>query len=106
MIIGKLNKRITLQKPPETEDGYGGIIGEYTTVKTVWAELVKTNYSKQQAAGAQMSREQLQFKIRPNIAIKNGWKVIWHGDEYLVEAADNDYSDRTILIVSALKAGH
>ena len=106
MIIGAMNKRITLKKPPETEDGYGGINGDYADVQTIWAELVKTNYSEQQAAGAAMNRAQLQFRIRPRKDIKRGWHIIYRDEEYRVDVVDDTYSDRTLIIVSDLKAGY
>lgn len=105
MIIGAMNKRIELLKPVTADDEYGGQTSEYVSVQPIWAELAKTNYSEQQALGTPMNRSQLQFKIRPRLDIKRGWRIIFEDNEYKVDVVDKTYNDRTILIVSDLEAG-
>lgn len=42
-IAARLNQRITIQEPSETEDGYGGTTVSWSDVATVWAEVKPFN---------------------------------------------------------------
>lgn len=105
MNIGALNKRITLLKPESQNDDYGGMESEFVEMGTVWAQLMQTNYSEQQAQGTPMNRSQLRFKLRPHSGIDRGWKIVFDGQEYMVEVADNTYWDSTTIIVHGLESG-
>ena len=41
--IGKLRHRLVLEQPLETEDGAGGFVRTWQTVKTLWAALETTS---------------------------------------------------------------
>lgn len=40
MNIGAMNKRITIQAPPGTQDSYGAESGTWNTVATFWANVL------------------------------------------------------------------
>lgn len=37
---GNLNRRLVLQAPAESDDGAGGVVRNYATVATLWAQVV------------------------------------------------------------------
>jgi SPP1 family predicted phage head-tail adaptor len=37
---GDLNRRLVLQAPSETDDGEGGVTRSYTTITTLWAQVL------------------------------------------------------------------
>lgn len=105
MRIARLDKRLELLQPVVTEDGFGGVVTEYRSQGKVWAELKSTNYAEQQAMGTPMNREQLRFRLRPRHDIQRGWLVVYGGERYVVDAADQTYRDSTTIIVRRYEQG-
>ena len=105
MRIARLDKRLELLQPVVTEDGFGGVVTEYRSQGKVWAELKSTNYAEQQAMGTPMNREQLRFRLRPRHDIQRGWLVVYGGESYVVDAADQTYRDSTTIIVRRYEQG-
>lgn len=105
MNIGTMDKRIALLKPLVEKDDYGGQSTVFIKADTVWAMLLFTNYSEQQAQGTPMNRSQLRFKIRTRFDVDRGWRVKFDGKEYIVDVADNTFKDSTTLIVHGAESG-
>jgi len=105
MKIEAMDKRIVLLKPIVQSDEYGGQSTGFVKADDVWAMLLQTNYSEQQAMGTPMNRMQLRFKIRPRTDIGRGWKVLFEGQEYLVDVVDNTFRDSTTIIVRGTESG-
>lgn len=105
MRIARLDKRLELLQPVVTEDGFGGVVTEYRSQGKVWVELKSTNYAEQQAMGTPMNREQLRFRLRPRHDIQRGWLVVYGGERYVVDAADQTYRDSTTIIVRRYEQG-
>ncbi len=105
MRIARLDKRLEFLQPVVTEDGFGGVVTEYKSQGKVWAELKSTNYAEQQAMGTPMNREQLRFRLRPRLDIQRGWLVVYGGERYVVDAADQTYRDSTTIIVRRYEQG-
>lgn len=105
MKIGAMDKRIVLLKPIDEHDDYGGQTTDYVKADEVWAMLMQTNYSEQQAQGTPMNRSQLRFKIRSRYDIERGWRVKYSGSFYVVDVVDNTFRDNTSIIVHSLESG-
>lgn len=105
MKIAKMDKRLELFKPILSDDGFGGMVTEYKSQGSVWAELRRTNYAEQEAHGTPMSREQLRFRLRPRKDIKRGWLVTYCDEKYVVDVVDESYRDSTTIIVRRYEQG-
>ena len=105
MRIGRMDKRIVLQKPVTQEDDYGGLETVYENAGKVWAMLLRTNYGEKQEEGTAVNEERFRMKIRPRKDICRGWRIVLDGEVFEVETADNTYRDNTMLIVRHLETG-
>lgn len=92
MIIGKMDKRITLQKPniiPDDAGGYKpGPGGKWLDVATVWAEFKVPKFSTAEVTGGVSSVALLEIKIWFRPAAVKGWRILY-GTEIL--AVDHVY---------------
>ena len=43
---GSLNRRLTLEAPVESADGAGGVVREFETVATLWAEVMPVSAAR------------------------------------------------------------
>ena len=43
---GSLNRRLTLEAPVESADGAGGVVREFETVATLWAEVTPASAAR------------------------------------------------------------
>lgn len=67
--IGALNRRLALEAPVESSDGAGGVTRGYTTVTTVWAQVLPVSARADIAAdslGAAL-RHRIVMRARPGI---------------------------------------
>jgi SPP1 family predicted phage head-tail adaptor len=65
MIIGKSDRRITIERATETTNGYGEKVATWATLITVWAELTKTTNARESISDRQdTATKQMAFKIR------------------------------------------
>jgi len=65
MIIGKSDRRITIQRATETTNGYGEKVATWATLIIVWAELQKTTNLRESISDRQdTATQQLAFKVR------------------------------------------
>ena len=59
--IGKLNRRLVLEAPVESDDGAGGVTRAYATVTTLWAQVLPQ--AMRADAGADSLGAALRFRI-------------------------------------------
>lgn len=105
MKIAKMDKRFELFRPILSDDGFGGMVTEYESQGSVWAELRRTNYAEQEAHGTSMNMEQLRFRIRPNKRVQRGWQILYSGETYVIDTVDQTYRDSTTIIVRRYEQG-
>lgn len=98
MIIGRMDKRITLQEPVKTPDGRGGYTTAWPDRATVWAEFRKPNVSTEIVAGAVSSDMTREISIRFRTDVKKGWQVIYGTRKFAV-AHTYDYGRETTIMV-------
>lgn len=91
MIIGRMNKRITLHEPVKTPDGQGGKGKSYEPRGTVWAELRKPKRQIAAANGGIVADVEQEISIRCREDVRRGWRVT--------------YKDRTFDVLDAYPPG-
>lgn len=66
MIIGKLDRRITIDRATYATNGYGERVATWTTLATVWAELMKSSGIGESVGNnsQDIARQTLYFKVR------------------------------------------
>lgn len=63
-VIGKMDRRIVIQRSTSTEDGFGGPVLTWATLATVWAQFWPVSDGEKWRAGMVESREIARFTIR------------------------------------------
>jgi len=98
MMIGKLDKRITITQPTKTDDGQGGKIKTWTTVATVWAQFKIPKVTTDVATGTVLSDLTWEIGIRYRTDILKGWKVSYGIQTFEVMHVYSLDRDKTTLI--------
>jgi SPP1 family predicted phage head-tail adaptor len=81
MKIGKMDKRITLQKPNTVSDGMGGKkpatgTDKWVDVVKLWAEFRTPNFKELVAAGTTVSELNQLISIWHRAGIERGWRIL------------------------------
>lgn len=94
MLIGKMDKWITILKPVGMQDGQGGRTREWVTASQTWASMkIPRNFrnSTPSVEGAVTSDLNYEFTLRRNSQIEPGWQVSYNGKVYnILHAYDGD----------------
>ena len=102
MIIGKMDKRITLQKPNLVPDGAGGYKagpgGKWLPVATVWAEFKTPKFTVQDVAGATSSVALKEIKIRFMADVVRGWRILYGTETLGVDHVYHYGRSETVLV--------
>ena len=79
LAAGRLNKRVQLQSPVNTQDtGTGAVLTSWTTVRSVWAAIEPLSVRDLVAADARQSRVTARILLRAADDIDATWRVV-HG---------------------------
>lgn len=95
MNIGKMTKRVTLQKPTRVEDSETGVATKFIDVATVWAEEKKIR------AGAIVNfvdSLNVEYGIRYRKDVSKGWRMVCDGRTFGVKATYPVRRDETVLV--------
>ena len=99
MIIGRMNKRISLQEAVKTADGAGGFKVVWTDRGTVWAEFkTPPALSVKGVEGAVASVAVREVKIRRRQDVAPGWRVLYGSAVWEVEHAYELDLTETVLV--------
>lgn len=86
MRIGKSDRRITLQQVSYTPNDYGEAVKSYTTLTSVWAELMKTaNIGESIKSGQDIASKRLLFKVRSSAdtkAIRADDRLLYNSESF------------------------
>lgn len=98
MQAGKLNSRVTIQRPGTAQDGTGQPIIAWVDVATVWAHIVHKSGLEMIKADAPVSVVQASLRIRYRTDIDAGMRVVHGATVYdiravLPDAARRDFTD-------------
>jgi SPP1 family predicted phage head-tail adaptor len=64
MDAGQLDRRVTLERATETDDGYATEVSGWQTIASVWAKLVPISGAEMVAAGETAAFNRVRLKIR------------------------------------------
>ena len=81
MIIGPLNKRITLQSPTNTADGMGGQTVTYATESVVWAAIWPISAAEIVKGTSPSMEITHRIRVRYRSGILASWRIK-HGERY------------------------
>lgn len=98
MIIGRMDKRITLQAQEKTSDGQGGYTTAWVTKGTVWAEFRKPSLQTAEATGTIVSELMRAISIRFRADVRKGWRVLYGAKTFSVEHTYDYGREATVLV--------
>ena len=91
--VGKLNKRIQIQRPVRTADKDGFWTETYETVLTCWAQFSRQSGKELTQASADYAEVAARFMIRyTTVPIDRKMCVLYAGKRYAIQYV-NDYAD-------------
>ena len=64
--IGRFRDRVEFQSQTTTDDGYGNLLGVWSTFLTVWGDLRETKGGESREAGAVESTPEAELRVRQN----------------------------------------
>jgi SPP1 family predicted phage head-tail adaptor len=98
----RLNKRITIQQAAEVADGAGGYVRSWTSVATVWAEMIV-----ERSGGEQVFAEQVQaaarfrFTIRYRSGVTAAMRVLYGTRVFNIRQIINPEEANVLLVIEA-----
>lgn len=101
--IGELNRRIVIQKPTPTVNGYGEEITNWSTLTTVWAAMRNVPQREPFAADQFTSVVSTTFTMRFRTDVTAKMRIVDSGKIYEIDSpADPDGNRRFIECVCTL----
>jgi SPP1 family predicted phage head-tail adaptor len=96
---GLLNRRLTLEAPVESADGAGGVVREFETVATLWAEVTPVSAARAieaERAGARVTHR-IGIRFADDITTRHRFR---DGDRafHIVSLRDRDGRKRFLAI--------
>lgn len=81
MLAGRLDRKITLQKPTTTTDEYGEEETTWDDFRSVWADIQKQSGREMFEAG-KLAEVEIVFKIRYLSEITPEWRIQYDGKDF------------------------
>lgn len=103
MDAGELDRRVTLQRLTEIDDGYGTVASGWTTLATVWAKLMPILGAEKMAAMENAGSARRKFKIRRSLDVSGLTakdRLVYRDVNH--DIADVSEMDRDFLIIDAM----
>lgn len=84
MLIGKLDRRVTLLSRTTAQDGFGDAAEQFTPLATVWAQVIFNRGSEKLRDGQSQRQAQVEvtFRIRWRADLAREMRVTWGGVSY------------------------
>ena len=89
MLIGKLNKRITLQSKTTTRDAMGGMVETWTDVATIWAAVWPTSAKTKIQAESTTMIATHRIRIRYRTSIDSTYRVKFKTRYFSIDSITN-----------------
>lgn len=106
IVAGRLDQRLTLQRPTDTQDELGQVFPGWSTVTTVWASAAPLRGRELEAAAAAQSEATVRFRIRWRADVSRTWRVLWRGVAYAIVSDPIDvHGQRVALELMCTTAG-
>jgi SPP1 family predicted phage head-tail adaptor len=98
MDAGELDRRVTIQRQTETDDGLATVPGSWADLVTVWAKLMPVSGQEKLAAAQNSSFSLRRFKIRkPSIVLTTKDRLVFEDDGH--DIADIRQDGRAFLVL-------
>lgn len=97
---GKLNDRVTILVPKTEQGKFGEQVTEWTTGRTVWANVVYQRGVHALNAGESWLTGSISVTMRDNKAITDRCRLLWDGKTYMIESFNRSGRDGSITIVA------
>lgn len=84
---GELREKVVFQEPVRTSNGSGGYITTYEDRLNTYSKVTEISSNPDLIASQENVKQLVKFTIRyrPVIPIKNAWKCVWRGFEFIVD---------------------
>lgn len=77
MSIGAMRERVSIQSPPTTPDGRGGVSGSWSTDATVWARVTPEQGREEEQAGRLEGQQRYTVRIRYYSGLTTKHRLLW-----------------------------
>lgn len=102
MIAGILRERITIKKPVEVKNGYGGTDTTYEDVTTTRSAVKFNNGNRVDQNNEIVTTTNVTFTIRLYHSITNDMIVIWNNQKYRILSVNVEKEKQRINIIGDL----
>lgn len=92
--VGAMRERVTIQSPPTSDDGMGGVSGSWVDVATVFAQVAPLSGRERLQADNMQSEVMWRITIRHRTDIAAGMRAIWNGQTFNVRSITYDQTKR------------
>lgn len=85
MLIGKLDRRITLKQQSNSLDEFGQKLDQWSDIVTIWANITPDKGGEKALSGEIRASDVNKFKIRYSSVIASispTWRISYQGKEY------------------------
>lgn len=104
MRLGKLDQRVILQSLSETNDE-GELVKAYTTVDTVFAEVISQRGSEAFEAARTNARDNIRVRMHYRTDVTVKWRLVWESQNYNIVNVDRSNRRQGELWVTAQAVG-
>jgi len=84
MDIGRLDRRVTLQRPERTTGGDGSWVETWVDVATVWATVTLVGARERTAAPQVLPELTARIHIRHRADVLPSWRVLYEGKAWAI----------------------
>lgn len=89
MEIGKLDQRIVFQSYTETRSASGGVVRDYSTYATRWAQVLPKGGNEAQEAMEKTARRICDFVVRKGgLTLNETMRIVWRGETFDITTID------------------
>lgn len=89
MEIGKLDQRIVFQSYTETRSASGGVVRDYSTYATRWAQVLPKGGNEAQEAMEKTARRICDFIVRKGgLTLNETMRIVWRGETFDITTID------------------
>jgi SPP1 family predicted phage head-tail adaptor len=82
MKSGKLDRRIQIQQRVETQDSYGQAVISYSTIATVWAEVIPLSGRELFAAAQKYPEATMRIRVRFRTDVTEKHRIVFNSTNY------------------------
>ena len=104
MRAGRLDTRITIEQPSESQDAYGEVDQTWSTLATVWAEVYPMSGSESFKGQQVFAEDVLVFRIRHRSDVTRKMRIDHGGTKYDIEVIAEPRGTRSEVLEITAKA--